>query len=451
MYGGSYEGFTQWAAAKHMPKALKALMPSVTAAPGLDVPMDGNVFLNFTYQWTFYTTNDKTLDDKTYYDFPRWGRLNNELYTSGRPYREMEKIDGTPNPVFQRWLEHPTYDSYWQAMIPYREEFARIKIPVLTTTGYYDGGQRGALYYFTQHSKYKADAEHYLLIGPYDHVTGQRGTITARGELRNVVLGYEIDPVAQIDIGELRYQWFDYIFKGGAKPALLKDKVNYEVMGANEWRHAPSISAMGNQTLRFHLSAVKQGDAYRLSEQNPAGDAFIKQTVNLADRSDVERVSPGTGNISDKNLDTWNSIAFVSDPLLKPTELSGLFSGRMDFIANKKDLDFQFSLYELTRGGEYFQLSYYWARASHVRDLTQRQLLVPGQRQRLDFTSGRLTSRKFQPGSRLVVLLTIIKQPGVQINYGTGKDVSDEAIADAREPLTIQWFDDSFIDVPVRK
>ena len=34
MFGGSYEGFTQWAAAKHMPKALKALMPSVTAAPG---------------------------------------------------------------------------------------------------------------------------------------------------------------------------------------------------------------------------------------------------------------------------------------------------------------------------------------------------------------------------------------------------------------------------------
>jgi len=35
MYGGSYEGFTQWAAAKHRPKALKAMMPSVTAAPGI--------------------------------------------------------------------------------------------------------------------------------------------------------------------------------------------------------------------------------------------------------------------------------------------------------------------------------------------------------------------------------------------------------------------------------
>jgi putative CocE/NonD family hydrolase len=451
MYGGSYTGFTQWAAAKHMPKALKALMPSVTVAPGIDVPMDGNLFLNFTYPWTFYTTNSKTLDDKTYNDFPRWNRLNNEWYVKGRPYRELDKIDGTPNPVFNRWLEHPSYDSYWQSMIPYRQEFARINIPVLTTTGYYDPGQRGALYYFNEHYKYRPGAEHYLLIGPYDHITGQRGTVRPRGDIQNVVLGYEIDPIAQIDLGELRYQWFNYIFKGAPKPALLKDKVNYEVMGANEWKHAPSLAAMGNQTLRFHLSAVKAGDAYRLDEGKPAGDAFITQTINFADRTDVDRISPSSGNLADKNLDTWNSIAFVSDPLVKPTELSGLFSGRLDFITNKKDMDFQFTLYELTPKGDYFQLSYYWTRASYVGDLSRRHLLVPDVRQRLDFQSGRLTSRKFQPGSRLVVLLSILKQSNAQINYGTGKDVSDETIADAKEPLKIKWFDDSFIDVPVRR
>ena len=59
MYGGSYEGFTQWAAAKHLPKALKAMMPSVTAAPGIDVPMEGNVFQTFVYYWPFYTTDQQ--------------------------------------------------------------------------------------------------------------------------------------------------------------------------------------------------------------------------------------------------------------------------------------------------------------------------------------------------------------------------------------------------------
>src|SRR2546423_8661483 len=117
MYGGSYDGFTQWAAAKHMPKALKTIIPAVAAAPGIDVPMDGNLFLSFVYPWPFYTTNLKTLDDSTYNDFARWSRLNRDWYASGRAYRDLDKIDGAPNPIFDNWLAHPSYDSYWQSMI----------------------------------------------------------------------------------------------------------------------------------------------------------------------------------------------------------------------------------------------------------------------------------------------------------------------------------------------
>jgi putative CocE/NonD family hydrolase len=448
MYGGSYEGFTQWAAAMHRPKALKALMPSVTAAPGIDVPMEGNVFQTFVYYWPFYTTANKTLDDAPYNDRQRWWKMNREWYVTGRAYRALDKLEGTPNPFFDRWLDHPSYDAYWQSMIPYREEFARIDIPVLTTTGYYDGGQIGALYYFAQHYKYLSNAEHYLLIGPYDHIRGQRGTFGRLGNPLTVLQGYATDPVAQIDLGELRYQWFNYIFKAGPKPSLLKDKVNYEVMGANEWKHAPSLAAMSNRTLRFHLSAAKSGDAYRLSARKPAAKTFVPLKVDLSDRTDVDRMSPSNG-IVDKNLDSWNGVTFVSDPLGKETELSGLFSGRLDLIANKRDLDFRIDLYELTAQGEYMALSFCMARASYVKDRGHRTLLVPGRRQRLDFKSGRLTSRKFQPGSRLVVVLSVVKWPGAQINYGTGKGVSDETIADGKEPLSLRLMGESFIEVPV--
>ena len=117
---------------------------------------------------------------------------------------------------------------------------------------------------------------------------------------------------------------------------------------------------------------------------------------------------------------------------------------------NKKDFDFQISLYELTPRGEYVQLAPYWARASHVNDLSHRRLLTPGKRQRLDFQSIRLMSRQLQTGSRVVAVLRVIKEPGRQINYGSGKNVSDETIADAKPPLMIRWFSDSYIQVPVR-
>ena len=62
-------------------------------------------------------------------------------------------------------------------MIPYGRQFGRIGIPVLQTAGYYYGGPGAAMYYLTEHYKYNPRANHYLLIGPYDHFQAQRGVV----------------------------------------------------------------------------------------------------------------------------------------------------------------------------------------------------------------------------------------------------------------------------------
>lgn len=446
MHGGSYSGFTQWATAKRMPKALKALFAQASAAPGIDVPMEGNVFWNFVYPYPFYTTTTKLLDDATYNDAERWQRLDRNWYLSGRAYGDMDKIDGTPNPHWQTWIAHPSYDAYWQQQMAYGKDFAKIDIPVLQTAGYYYGGPGAAVYYLTEHYKHNPNAQHYLVIGPYDHFTAQRGTIDAFGETLNEIAGYPLDPVAQVDLGDLRYEWFDYVLRGGPKPSLLADKINYEVTGANAWKHAPSLPAMVARTVRFHLDPTRSGQSYRLSEQPSAGGA-TRLTVNLAARSDADRTDADAG-VTD-TLDSRNGITFVSDPIPDGIEWSGLFSGHLELVTNKQDFDFTLQPYALSPQGKYTALPPYWSRASYVGNSTKRHLLTPGKRQTLNFTSRRLMSHRAEPGSRLVLVLSVIKEPWRQINYGTGKDVSDESLSDAGEPLTIEWFSDSFIDMPV--
>jgi putative CocE/NonD family hydrolase len=446
MFGGSYSGFTPWATAKYRPKALKAIMVGAPNAPGIDAPMEGNVFWNFMYPWPFYTTNNKTLDNATYNDRARWQSLDHNWYAGGRAYRDLDKIEGTPNPVFDRWISHQSYDGYWQKLIPYQEDFAGIDIPVLETAGYYFGGPGAAVYYLSQHYKYRPDAHHYLIIGPYDHLMGQRGTATPYGDTE-ILAGYKLDPSALIDLTELRFRWFDYALKGKAKPAILADKINYQVTGANIWKHAPSIAAMATGNARYYLSSENSAQAHLLVATPPAGGS-IRQTVDFANRDDVDAQSLG-GDVQDANLDTTNGLAFVSEPLAKSLEMSGLFSGSLDFIANKKDFDFQVSLFELTAEQQYIQLAPFWSRASYVGDLTMRQLLTPELRQTFDFRSMRLMSRKIKAGSRLVVVLNILKEPARQINYGTGGSVIDETVADAKVPLQITWFPSSYIDFPV--
>jgi uncharacterized protein len=49
----------------------------------------------------------------------------------------------------------------------------------------------------------------------------------------------------------------------------------------------------------------------------------------------------------------------------------------------------------------------------------------------------------------VVAVLKAINEPGRQINYGTGKDVSTETAQDTKAPLEIHWFSDSHLNLPV--
>jgi putative CocE/NonD family hydrolase len=435
MYGGSYNGFTQWAATKKLHPALKTIVPSASVAPGLDVPMTNNVQMSFVFSWTYYTSNNKFLDEKDY-NGRQWNQLYWKWYNAGLAYHTLDSLTGRGvNHMFGHWVAHPTYDQYWQNMIPYKKEFADINIPVLTTTGYYDGGQIGGMYYYREHLKYNPKANHYVIIGPYGHFGSQ-------GHPDSVLNGYRIDNAAQINIHEIIYQWFDYIFKNKPKPTFLKDKFNFEVMGSNEWKHVPSLKQMSNDTLKFYL------DNSRLNPVKPLKKAFASQSVDFANRDSVNSYYFLDRLIYD-TLNTGSSLVFKSDPLVKPLTVSGAFSGVLKTMINKKDMDYHVVMFEEMPDGKYFYLTYFMGRASYATNPEKRRLLKPGQMETIPFTNTYITSRQFSKGSRIVILLNINKSPFEQINYGTGKNVSDETIRDAKVPLQIKWFNNSYINVPV--
>lgn len=439
MYGGSYSGYTQWAALKQRPKALKAIATSATTAPGIDVPMEGGIFLNFLYPWPLYAASSRGLDDARYGDSERWSRLNRQAYASGRAYRDLPAIDGSANPVFLDWLRHPAYDDHWQAMIPQGGDFARIDIPVLVTTGYYDGAQIGALHYFREHLRHRANADHTLLIGPYEHFTMQTG-------VPPVVQGYAVEPSARLDLQALRLAWFDHVFQGAPKPEALAERVNWQVMGADTWRHAPTLEAMATRRQRWYLTPGVDGQPVLSAQARP--DTRTTQRVDFSRRDDADwQASPTVVNTT---LDAHAGLSFVSEPLPRDTELSGPFEGVLEFSVNKRDVDVVLAVYELNARGEYLDLAYWLQRASYNADPRRRHLLEPGTPQRLIVKDTRLLGRKLAAGSRIVVTLGVIKQPDRQLNLGSGKEPSDETLADAGEPLEIQWRGNSYLDLPVR-
>ncbi len=458
MYGGSYVGFVQWASMKQkVHPALKTIVPSVSAAPGIAEPMENGVYFNFHYPWWHYVTNNKTLDTVSYFNGKRWNDLYFDWYNKGVAYKKLDSLDGAPNPGFNQRLEHPTFDDYWKNITLYKEDFSKINIPILSTTGYYDGGQFGSLYYLKSHYQFNKNAEHYLVIGPYSHFGAQ--------ELpEKNILGYTIDPVAQINIKSLIFDWFDYIFKGADKPALLKDKINYQVMGANTWKHASSLDKTATDTIKVYFSNQRSGiqfkstyntgnlgvnEHFRLSNISDA-TSYLEQEIDFSDRSQFSWNLSGSRNIVSETLTVGQGFSFVTEPFDEDVEINGAVRGVLNVSINKKDFDCNVLLYEQTADGTFFSLTLpFTTRASMSKDIENRNLLTPNEKTSIPIRNFRMTSKKIKKGSSIVVLINGIKHPFSQINYGTGKDVSEENIKDAEEPLQIKWFADSYIHFPV--
>jgi putative CocE/NonD family hydrolase len=443
MYGGSYNGYTQWAACKKTHPALKTIVPYVANRPGMGLPMENNIFINPNYEWSFFVGNNKYLDTIAGNDRQRFRKMQFKWWDTGVAYKRMDSIDGSANKHFQRWITHPSFDEYWQKMAPYKEEFAQINIPVLAFDGYYNDSQNSGLYYIRELQKYNPKTPAYVIIGPYDHFGTQIG---GKIELRD----YKVDSTAIIDIKKITYQWFDYILKNREKPEFLKDKINYEVMGTNEWRSAPSLDKMANGFLKLYLTNNKSGKFYSLDPKKPGKKGYLPQEVAFSDRQTANN-DYYPDPIVRKEIDTTSGYIFVSTPLEEPLLVNGSFLGEIKASINKKDMDIGVTLYEVMPNGEYFHLSYFLGRASYAKDITKRNLLKPDKIESIPFSNTHLISKQLIKGSRLLVVINVNKNAFSQLNYGTGNEVSDETIKDAKEPLKIKWYNDSFISIPIWK
>jgi putative CocE/NonD family hydrolase len=440
MLGDGYSGYAAWAAARTKPAALKAIATTAPMAPGIDFPMAGQIFRNAMVRWAQEHAIRETPRAEADPDADaEWRALDALWYRGDYPYWAVNSIHPpSPSTLIRTWLSHPSHDRYWQKFLPTAEQFAELDIPVLTIAGYY-GAAAGALHYYREHRRNRPHADTTLLIGPYDAASIRLGTAAT-------LRGYTLDPVARVDLPELRYQWLDHVLRDAKKPSLLQDRVNYQLMGANEWRHVHGLDASEHTPLRWYLDSRKRDGPHRLSPKPTAGNGSARLAVDLADRSDADMPWPDALRV--QHLPTRNSISFVSDPLSEDTEIVGSLRGMFDITPSRQDVDLVVSLYEQTASGDYLLLfEPYDFRASYAGDRVHRRLLRAGERQTLAFTAERMTARRLAAGSRLVLVLGINKRPDRQINFGSGKDVNSETIEDAQGRMRVRWHEGSYVEL----
>jgi uncharacterized protein len=458
MWGGSYAGYDQWAAAKERPPHLATIVPAAAVRPGFDFPYARTVSYPYVMQWLTFT-GGRTGNQNLFGESSFWSQKSRELYLAHRPFRELDAVVGNPSPVFQRWLAHPNYDAYWQAMSPSPEQFAAIDLPILTITGHYDADQAGALSFYRDHMRYApaaVRARHYLVIGPWDHA----GTRTPQRE----VSGLSFGEASLVDLNALHREWYDWTMKNGAKPKFLEKRVAYYVVGpgAEKWKYADSLEAIGAERRTLYLASEngRAGDAFRsgtLGEAKPAAgaapDRYVYDPLDVRpaelEREDVPHW------ITDQRVALnlfGNGLVYHSEPFAEATEVSGQVKLTLWTALDVPDTDFQANLYEILPDGGSVFLTSDLLRARH-RDSLEREAPVPlGEAVRYEFTGFSWFSRRVSQGSRLRLVVSCPNSTQVQKNYNSGGVVADETAKDARTAHVVLYHDaghPSALEIPI--
>ena len=354
MWGGSYAGFDQWSALKEFPPHLGDHRSGGRGTPGTGFSVSIQHLRDVRHAVVeLYQRQDREF--KHLSGMALFGLTKSmELYKEHRAFEEYDKLVGNPSPIFQKWLEHPIPDAYYDAMVPNPEQYKKISVPILTITGHFDGDQPGAFTYYKRHMQYgtaEAIANHYLIIGPWDHA----GTRTPKRELN----GLKFAEASALDLNKLHTEWYDWTMKSGAKPAFLKKRVAYYVMGAEEWKYADSLETLANDKLTLYLASnnnatdvFHSGMLQAAKGGSMAADSWtydpLRTEAGEADQADD--AASLTSQRSAFNLFGEGAI-YHSEGFPAATEISGFVKLTLWLTMDVPDTDLGVELWELLPDG----------------------------------------------------------------------------------------------------
>ena len=464
MWGGSYAGFDQWATAKEFPPHLATIVPAAAAHPGLDYPSTQNVGITYDVQW-YTLTSGRTGQQNLFADQKFWRTKFLDAYKKHIPFKSLDAFVGNPSVNFQRVLKHPTVDAYYDAMVPTREQFQKITIPVLTITAQYDGDELGALSYYRDHlanSSSEARAKHFLVIGPWDHA----GTRTPTDEVAGVKFG----PGAVVDLNDLHRQWYDWTMKSAPRPEFLKNQVAYYVLppgnsGANgEWKYADNFEALVANPKTFYLDS-KNGDAngvFRsgsLAERQPTegSDVFDYDPLDTTRGETVDGIDPKEKTAGIDQMYALSigkdGLVYHTEPLPSETPFIGCPAMTLWVSIDTPDVDLSAHLYEIQPDGTSIVLWNDTRRLRYRDSLREAKLVKSGEIVRCDFNPGLFVARRLMKGARLRLVVSSPNSTQWQKNYCSGGIVAEETAKDART-CHVQVYHDathpSTIQLPLR-
>jgi predicted acyl esterase len=399
MWGDSYYGYTQWAAAASGHPALKAISPRVTGtmlgepvrrdAADRTRPVEWGV--TYLYPLTQFFDNDMVLWE------PDWSRRDFAAQAE-----EFIAQVGHRGLSYDQWYPRPVH----LPRFPQGDPFAGRSVPVLHTIGWWDNC---APLSWADVERLKArpnwDAHHYLRIEPMDHegfelLDADEDRVAERSDEQiRALLPRTLDPTLA---------FFDVFVRGNGSPADLP-RVAWNLAGTTGMRESASWPPPGIRSIELFAT-----DAGTLSTARPAAASTLHWThdpddlvpSSVPDAFSYLLHKPDEAPLGDRA----DVLRFDSEPLAVDADLAGPVTARARVSSDGPVLDLFVRVLDVAPDGTALRI----ARG-------QLQLLDAQRPETLEVDLGHIGYR-LRAGHRLRVHVSSSDYPEFLPQTGTGAD-----------------------------
>ncbi len=453
MYGASYFGFTQWAAAIHQPPALKAIAPLQT----WNDPFNGMLFrggaleLGTSASWQLQMALDVLLK-RHQGNLQALGQaiylLAQELDALGKTgYKDLPLRTFGPlkhqdvAPFFFEALSHPMERDH-ELLRPLHilGHHQNVTVPALNTAGWYDIFLQDTIAHFQIQRTSGATPQarqSKLLIGPWTH--GNLSNSVGELNFGFASNGALID--LKMDFVSMQVRWFDHWLKGIDTGLLQEAPIKLFVMGANYWRdeyewplaravethyylhsggHANSLHGDGFLSIEPPQATESAADHYTYDPAHPVptrGGALLMTPEYHAGPYD-QRPIEGREDV----------LVYTTEPLTSPVEVTGPITAHLWISSSAPDTDFVARLVDVHPDGYAQNLTdgIIRTRYRHFAVGEAPSLIEPEQIYEVTIDLW-ATSNLFLPGHRIRLDVTSSSFPRWDRNPNTGHAFGEDA------------------------
>ena len=414
--GPSYLGVAQWFAARAHPPHLACMVP--TASPGRwfeEIPyMGGNFNPAFALDWADETSSPVDRDQDNPVD---WTRA-----LAHRPLLTSDSVAGRTLPLYRTWITQTRWGSYWSQLRFTPGDFASIDIPTLTITGWFDGDQPGALFYWRGiNAQATHRANDYLVVGPWRHIESFRGGSTKIGDSEF--------PVSSIlDIKAIHLAFFDWCL-AQRSPRIEAPRARVFVTGANVWRDFGEYPPASATPRELFLSSAGHAN----SDSGDGTLSFARPSNARPDTFTFDPHAPVPGNMDDWGIDRRaiqhrrDVLVYTSKPLDAPLEVIGAIVANIRASSDARDTDFSAALSDLGPGGRALMLgpAVGIRRARYRNGYDREELLTPNRvgNFRVELFD---IAHRFERGHRIRLEISSSAYPAYGVNQNTGNPIATD-------------------------